>query len=83
MFSKGQLIFAVFFLIAFVIAMVWSYKKEKSITQIHFKKSYKILIALVLFFVIQFIIVKIILDIKYSQEQCFLYLINFKEYHEF
>ncbi len=39
--------------------MIWSYKKEKSITQIHFKKSYKILIALILFFVIQFIIVKI------------------------
>lgn len=59
MFTTGRIIFVAFFLLIFVIAMVWSYKKEKSITQIHFKKSYKILIALVLFFVIQFIIVKI------------------------
>lgn len=59
MFTTSRIIFVAFFLLIFVIAMVWSYKKEKSITQIHFKKSYKILIALVLFFVIQFIIVKI------------------------
>ena len=59
MFTTGRIIFVSIFLVTFVIAMVWSYKKEKSITQIQFKKSYKILIALVLFFVIQFIIVKI------------------------
>ncbi len=59
MFTTGRIIFVAFFLLIFVIAMVWSYKKEKRITQIHFKKSYKILIALILFFVIQFIIVKI------------------------
>jgi len=59
MFTTGRIIFVSIFSLIFVIAMVWSYKKEKSITQIHFKKSYKILIALVLFFVIQFIIVKI------------------------
>lgn len=59
MFSIGRIIFVSFFLLIFVIAMVWSYKKEKSISQIHFKKSYKILIALILFLVIQFIIVKI------------------------
>ena len=59
MFTTGRIIFVAFFLLIFVIAMVWSYKKEKSITQIHFKKSYKILIALILFLVIQFIIVKI------------------------
>ena len=43
MFTTGRIIFVAFFLLIFVIAMVWSYKKEKSITQIHFKKSYKIL----------------------------------------
>ena len=59
MFTTGRIIFVSIFLITFVIAMIWSYKKEKSISQIHFKKSYKILIALILFLVIQFIIVKI------------------------
>ncbi len=58
MFTTGRIIFVSIFLVTFVIAMIWSYKKEKSISQIHFKKSYKILIALILFFVIQFIIVK-------------------------
>ena len=42
MFTTGRIIFVSIFLVTFVIAMVWSYKKEKSITQIHFKKSYKI-----------------------------------------
>lgn len=59
MFTTGRIIFVSIFLVTFVIGMVWSYKKEKSISQIHFKKSYKILIALILFLVIQFIIVKI------------------------
>jgi hypothetical protein len=59
MFTTGRIIFVSIFLVTFVIAMIWSYKKEKNISQIHFKKSYKILIALILFFVIQFIIVKI------------------------
>jgi len=58
MFTTGRIIFVSIFLVTFVIAMIWSYKKEKSISQIHFKKSYKILIALILFFVVQFIIVK-------------------------
>jgi hypothetical protein len=59
MFTTGRIIFIALFVVAFVIAMVWSYGKEKNIRDIHFKKSYKILIALILFLVLQFLIVKV------------------------
>ncbi|MDG1040713.1 MAG: hypothetical protein P8H13_03480 [Polaribacter sp.] len=37
MFTKGQLIFAVFFVVSFVILMIWSYRKDI----INHKKYYK------------------------------------------
>lgn len=37
MFSKGQLIFAGFFVVAFIILMIWSYRKDI----INHKKYYK------------------------------------------
>lgn len=48
MFSKGQLIFAVFFIITFSIAMVWSYRKDIKIHKKHYKNTYLIIIALFL-----------------------------------
>ena len=48
MFSKGQLIFAVFFIIAFTILMIWSYRKDIKIHKKHYKNTFIILIALFL-----------------------------------
>ena len=59
MFSKGQVVFVIFFIVVFAAGLIWSYRKEAKIRQIHFKKSYKVLIVLVLFIILQFIIVKI------------------------
>lgn len=59
MFTTGRIIFVCLFVLAFVIMLVWSYSKEKKLNKIHFNKSYKVIIALVLFLILQFVIVKI------------------------
>jgi hypothetical membrane protein len=59
MFTTGRIIFVAIFVLAFIAMLVWSYGKEKKLNKIHFDKSYKILIALILFFCTLFIIVKL------------------------
>jgi len=39
MFSTGQLYFAVFFIITFVAAMIWSYRKDLQRHKIHYKNT--------------------------------------------
>ena len=56
MFSKGQLIFAGLFFIAFVIAITYSYKKDILIHQKVYKGSYKILIGFLIFIALLFVI---------------------------
>lgn len=48
MFSKGQLIFAALFVIAFTILMIWSYKKDIKIHKKHYKNSFIVIIAVFL-----------------------------------
>jgi hypothetical protein len=56
MFSQGQLVFALCFFIAFVIAMVFAYRKDAKLHQIFYKGNYKILIAFILFIGLLFVI---------------------------
>ncbi|UMB62180.1 hypothetical protein MHL31_08280 [Lutibacter sp. A80] len=48
MFSKGQLIFAAFFVIAFTILMIWSYRKDIKIHKKHYKNTFIVVIAVFL-----------------------------------
>ena len=48
MFSKGQLIFAACFVVAFVLAMIWSYRKDIKIHRKHYKNTFIIIISLFL-----------------------------------
>ena len=48
MFSKGQLIFAVFFVIAFTIGMFWSYRKHIKIHKKHYKNTFLVVIGIFL-----------------------------------
>jgi hypothetical protein len=59
MFTTGRLIFIAVFVVVFAAAMIWSYSKERKINRVHFKKTYLILIAIILFLMLQFLIVKI------------------------
>ena len=56
MFSQGQLIFAGCFFVAFVIAMIFAYRKDSNLHRIFYKGNYKILIGFILFIVMLFII---------------------------
>lgn len=56
MFSTGQLLFAGCFFIAFVIAMIYAYRKDLALHKIYYKGNYKILLGFFLFIVILFII---------------------------
>ena len=56
MFSTGQLIFALIFVIAFTTIIIISYKKDRFSNQNYFKGSYKILISFIIAFVILFLI---------------------------
>jgi O-antigen/teichoic acid export membrane protein len=48
MFSKGQLIFAACFVIAFTLLMIWSYRKDIKIHKKYYKNTFIVLIAIFL-----------------------------------
>ncbi|MGO4904393.1 hypothetical protein [Flavobacterium sp. W20_MBD1_R3] len=56
MFSQGQFIFAGFFFVAFVIAMIYAYRKDLALHKRFYKGNYKILIGFGVFIGILFLI---------------------------
>jgi len=58
-FTTGRIIFVINFVVVFAAVLIWSYAKEKRLNRAHFKRSYKILIGIILFVILQFIIVKV------------------------
>lgn len=54
MFSEGQWWFAGFFVVAFVILMIYSYKGDKKLHKKQYKGSLKVLLGFVLFVVFLF-----------------------------
>ena len=59
MFSKGQIIFALLFFVAFVIGISWAYGKDKIYNKVFFKGSYRVLLFSVFVFFALFGIVKL------------------------
>nr|WP_318344576.1 hypothetical protein [Muricauda sp. D6] len=56
MFSTGQLIFAAFFFIAFVIIITLSYKKDKKLHKKNYRGVIQILVSFITFIIILFLI---------------------------
>jgi uncharacterized protein YebE (UPF0316 family) len=56
MFTQGQLYFAVFFVIAFTVVMLYTYRKDITMHRMHYKKSYHVMIAFVIFILALFAI---------------------------
>jgi heme/copper-type cytochrome/quinol oxidase subunit 2 len=55
MFSSGQKIFAVLFVIVFAVAMVWTYRKDLKLHKIYYKNVYIValsILAIILLFVL-------------------------------
>ncbi len=49
MFSNGQLIFAICFLVLFIVILVISYRKDKEQSKKHYKGTFKVLIGFIVF----------------------------------
>jgi hypothetical protein len=58
MFTKGQLIFTLFFLVVFIVGMVWSYKKDAFLNKLHFKGASKTLLVIGILLIALFLFVK-------------------------
>lgn len=56
MFSSGQWLFAGFFIIIFVTAMIYAYRKDKTLHKVFYKGNWKILIGFLIFIGFLFII---------------------------
>ena len=56
MFTTGQWVFAGFFVVAFVIAMIYAYGKDKALHNKFYKGNYKILLGFFVFILLLFII---------------------------
>lgn len=56
MFSTGQLVFAGFFVIAFVIVMIFSYRKDIKLHQKYYKGSIYVLVGFIIFILLLFLI---------------------------
>jgi len=56
MFSKGQFLFALFFVIAFVALIIFAYRKDSKNHKVHYQGSIKIFIAFILTIGILFLI---------------------------
>jgi len=56
MFSQGQVAFAIFFVIVFVIAMIYTYRKDLKLHKVFYKGSLWILLGFLCFIGLLFII---------------------------
>ena len=56
MFSQGQLVFAACFFVTFVLAAIYSYRKDLTLHKTHYKGNYKILVGFLLFIGLLFLI---------------------------
>jgi len=56
MFSTGQWIFAGFFVVAFVILMIFSYRKDLKLHRKYYKGSIFILIGFIIFILLLFVL---------------------------
>ena len=56
MFTTGQLVFAAFFVVVFIVAIVYVYRKDIKLHKKYYKGSYKVLLGFLAFIIILFFI---------------------------
>jgi hypothetical protein len=56
MFSQGQLVFALFFCVSFIIVMIYVYRRDLILHKIHYKGTSKILLGFAFFIGLLFLI---------------------------
>jgi len=56
MFSTGQLIFAAFFFVAFIAAMIYSYRKDIALHKKYYNGSMYVLLGFIVFILLLFLV---------------------------
>lgn len=64
MFTTGQLTFAAFFIVVFVAAMIYVYRKDLKLHKRYYKGSYWILIVFLIFIGLLFVLKTYLKDIR-------------------
>ena len=59
MFTTGRIIFTLLFSVAFIIAMLYAYRKDLKTIRHHFPKSYLIIVTILLIFSGLFLVIKV------------------------
>ena len=59
-FSKGQLAFALFFIIAFIILMIFSYTKDKQKSGAYFKGTFIVLFSIIIIYALFWFYVRLL-----------------------
>jgi hypothetical protein len=59
MFTTGRIIFTAVFVLVFVGALIWAYRSERRLNKVQFPSPWKVLLALFLFILMLWAIVKI------------------------
>lgn len=60
MFSKGQLVFAIIFIVLFVGGMIYAYRKDIAKNKAYFKGTYKILLVFLVIYLAYFLLNRIL-----------------------
>lgn len=58
MFTTGRLIFTILFIIAFILVLIYAYRKDLKINRRHFPQTYRVLLSIILITIVLFLVVK-------------------------
>ena len=58
-FSPGQIAFVIFFVVVFISALIWSYRKDKETSRKYYSGYWKVLASLILVLVALYFIVRV------------------------
>lgn len=58
MFTKGRLLFVIFFILVFIIGMIYAYKKDLKEIRYQYTNVYRVFLSLLIFLLILYLLVK-------------------------
>ncbi|MBI3502022.1 MAG: hypothetical protein HY063_09525 [Bacteroidetes bacterium] len=60
LFTKGKLIFALIFLLLFIVGMIWAYRADAKVNRMYYQNVWKILVSMILILGAIFLLVKLL-----------------------
>jgi membrane-bound ClpP family serine protease len=60
LFSKGQKIFALAFIVLFIIGMIWAYRSDAKVNKLYYKNVWLVLVSMIIILASIVVLVKIL-----------------------